>query len=233
MKKLLNTINNIKNNGILTPINIFTKKDENKIIKKILNSDKFKEIYPNTDKEKALSIIKCNFGLLASKEENNNYNHEFLVYDNGGSKEVFLYFEGSRARKWGIESEIIEINENQDIKEKFYKKSEEEQNKENLKLIFDTIESKIDNYIELVDDIEYFEKFIDGIVIYFTNGEVYQIFIDIDNKNNNNNNSIIVLDENINILYNSNDINYIIDNVINSVEGKNNYINNSKKYINL
>ena len=120
--------------------------------------------------------------------------------------------------------EFINIIENQDIKE--------EKNKENLKLIFDTIESKIDNYIELVDDIEYFEKFIDGIVIYFPNGEVYQIFVDIDNKTNNNN-SIIVLDENINILYNSNDINYIIDNVINSVEGKNNYINNSKKYINL
>ena len=117
MKELLNTINNIKNNGILTPINIFTKKDENKIIKKILNSDKFKEIYPNTDKEKALSIIKCNFGLLASKEENNNYNHEFLVYDNGGSKEVFLYFEGSRARKWSLESEIIEVEETKTYKD--------------------------------------------------------------------------------------------------------------------
>ncbi len=117
MNELLNTINNIKNNGILTPINIFTKKDENKIIKKILNSDKFKEIYPNTDKEKALSIIKCNFGLLASKEENNNYNHEFLVYDNGGSKEIFLYFEGSRARKWSLENEIIEVQETKTYKD--------------------------------------------------------------------------------------------------------------------
>lgn len=117
MNELLNTINNIKNNGILTPINIFTKKDENKIIKKILNSDKFKEIYPNTDKEKALSIIKCNFSLLASKEENNNYNHEFLVYDNGGSKEIFLYFEGSRARKWSLENEIIEVQETKTYKD--------------------------------------------------------------------------------------------------------------------
>lgn len=117
MNELLNTINNIKNNGILTPINIFTKKDENKIIKKILNSDKFKEIYPNTDKEKALSIIKCNFGLLASKEENNNYNHEFLVYDNGGSKEIFLYFKGSRARKWSLENEIIEVQETKTYKD--------------------------------------------------------------------------------------------------------------------
>lgn len=117
MNELLNTINNIKNNGILTPINIFTKKDENKIIKKILNSNKFKEIYPNTDKEKALSIIKCNFGLLASKEENNNYNHEFLVYDNGGSKEIFLYFEGSRARKWSLENEIIEVQETKTYKD--------------------------------------------------------------------------------------------------------------------
>ena len=57
MKELLNTINNIKNNGILTPINIFTKKDENKIIKKILNNNKFKEIYANADKTKALDII--------------------------------------------------------------------------------------------------------------------------------------------------------------------------------
>ena len=117
MNELLNTINNIKSNGILTPINIFTKKDENKIIKKILNSDKFKEIYPNTDKEKALSIIKCNFGLLASKEENNNYNHEFLAYDNGGSKEIFLYFEGSRARKWSLENEIIEVQETKTYKD--------------------------------------------------------------------------------------------------------------------
>lgn len=232
MKELLNAINNIKNNGSMTHINIFTKKDINKIINIVLKSEKFKNIYKGIEKSKAIDIFNSNFVLLVSKEENKNYNREFLVYDNGGSKEVFLYFEGSQARKWSIESEIIEINENQDIKEEFYKKSEEEQNKENLKLIFNTIESKIDNYIELVDDIEYFEKFIDGIVVYFLNGEVYQIFIDIDNKTNNNN-SIIVLDENINILYNSNDINYIIDNVINSVEGKNNYINNSKKYINL
>ena len=446
MKELLNTINNIKNNGVSTLVNIFTKKDENKIINKVLNTDKFKKIYKDIDKEKAINIFKSNFILLAAKEDNKNFNRDFIVYDNGGSKEVFLYFEGSRARKWSIEGELIEIkadteqeeqgkevktmnnkkelraifNENikghkeyileelkkynsgdlnfthkrinnkmieeytkyfvykdntfmavkpsesgypsgyyehikkydykvdhinkvilftdtevepmeegkkidnninieeyannlieslpieknrsaavyldyakengiktndknnigrkvlqvhlmkygvsnawykaaekkgvntkeelakvyfnelvkmlkekeKGIKEEFYNIDTvtEEQQKENLKLIFDTLESKIENYIEIVDDIEYFDKFINGIVLYFTNGESYQIFIDTDNKVNDNNN-FIVLDENINILYNSNDINYIIDNVIKSAEKKNYYINNSKEYI--
>ena len=125
-----------------------------------------------------------------------------------------------------------EVEEVEPIKEEFYNVDTvtEEQQKENLKLIFDTLESKIDNYIEIVDDIEYFDNFINGIILYFTNGESYQIFIDTDNKVNDNNN-FIVLDENINILYNSNDINYIIDNVIKSAEKKNYYINNSKEYI--
>ena len=452
MKELLNTINNIKNNGVSTLVNIFTKKDENKIINKVLNTDKFKKIYKDIDKEKAINIFKSNFILLAAKEDNKNFNRDFIVYDNGGSKEVFLYFEGSRARKWSIEGELIEIKAdteqqqgkevgkmnnkkelrpiyNEDIKghkeyifeqlEKYksgdlnfthkrinnkmieeytkyfvykdntfmavkpsesgypsgyydhvkqynyrvdhvnkvilftdsevgevqevepmgegqkidnninieeyannlieslpieknksavkyldyakenniktndknsierkvlqthlmrygvsnawYKAAEkkgvntkedlakvyfnelvkmlkekgikeefynvdtvtEEQQKENLKLIFDTLESKIDNYIKIVDDIEYFDNFINGIILYFTNGESYQIFIDIDNKINDNNNNFIVLDGNINILYNSNDINYVIDNVIKSAEEKNYYINNSKEYIRL
>ena len=129
-----------------------------------------------------------------------------------------------------------EVEEVEPIKEEFYnvdtttEEAKEEQQKKELKLIFDTLESKIDNYIEIVDDIEYFDNFINGIILYFTNGESYQIFIDTDNKVNDNNN-FIVLDENINILYNSNDINYIIDNVIKSAEKKNYYINNSKEYI--
>lgn len=105
MKELAN---NIKNNGITTLTRIFTKKDENKIIKKILNSNKFKNIYPDVDKEKALDIINSNFVLIASKEDNKNYNRDFIVYDNG-SKEVFLYFEAAREKKWSLESEIIEI----------------------------------------------------------------------------------------------------------------------------
>ena len=130
-----------------------------------------------------------------------------------------------------------EVEEVEPIKEEFYnvdtttEEAKEEQQKKELKLIFDTLESKIDNYIEIVDDIEYFDKFINGIILYFTNGESYQIFIDIDNKINDNNNNFIVLDENINILYNSNDIKYIIDNVIKSAQEKNYYINNSKEYI--
>ena len=131
----------------------------------------------------------------------------------------------------------VEEEPKKEIKEEFYnvdtttEEAKEEQQKKELKLIFDTLESKIDNYIEIVDDIEYFDKFINGIILYFTNGESYQIFIDIDNKINDNNNNFIVLDENINILYNSNDIKYIIDNVIKSAQEKNYYINNSKEYI--
>lgn len=133
------------------------------------------------------------------------------------------------------DSEVGEVQQ-EEIKEEFYnvdtttEEAKEEQQKKELKLIFDTLESKIDNYIEIVDDIEYFDNFINGIILYFTNGESYQIFIDTDNKVNDNNN-FIVLDENINILYNSNDIKYIIDNVIKSAQEKNYYINNSKEYI--
>ena len=132
------------------------------------------------------------------------------------------------------DSEVGEVQQ-EEIKEEFYNINTvtEEQQKENLKLIFDTLKSKIDNYVEMVDDIEYFDKFINGIILYFTNGESYQIFINTDNKVNNNNNNFIVLDENINILYNSNDVNYVIDNVIKSAEKKNYYINNSKEYIKL
>lgn len=109
MKELLNTINNIKNNGVSTLVNIFTKKDQDKIINKVLKTDKFKKIYKDIDKEKAINIFKSNFILLAAKEDNKNFNRDFIVYDNGGSKEVFLCFEGSRARKWSIEGELIEI----------------------------------------------------------------------------------------------------------------------------
>lgn len=113
MKELAN---NIKNNGITTLTRIFTKKDENKIIKEILNNNKFKNIYPNVDKAKAFDIINSNFVLIASKEDNKNYNRDFIVYDNG-SKEIFLYFEASRNKKWSLESEIIEVTETPEVPE--------------------------------------------------------------------------------------------------------------------
>lgn len=166
------------------------------------------------------------FKELQNKTDKMFYKYENIIKSNRNNSIIKNAYNRDKARMW----EILRSVDDVELFLKELKKEKEEQNKENLKLIFDTIENKIDNYIELVDDIEYFEKFIDGIVIYFSNGEVYQIFIDIDNKNNNNN-SIIVLDENINILYNSNDINYIIDNVIKSAQEKNHYINNSKEYI--
>lgn len=111
----------------------------------------------------------------------------------------------------------------------------EEQEKENLKILYNLLKSKINNYIEIVDDIEYYNNFIDGIIIYFPNGETFQIFKDINNKISQDN-SIIVLNENLSILYKSTNILYIINNIIESVEEKNNIIkdnDNNNRYVNL
>lgn len=96
-----------------------------------------------------------------------------------------------------------------------------------LNYIYKTLENKINNYIEIVDDIEYFDSFVEGIIVHFSTGECLQVFYDIDNKINDINNNIIVLDENLNIKINSNNINYIINNVISIVEEKNKNINNN------
>ena len=214
-----------------------------------------------TDKEiEEVELIKNNLGgenMNINKEryfKSMNPGHKNFIIING-DKATIKHLEGSKV--WEVkERDIIKDlghkNENayikhlkkfnyvevkEPIKKEFYSNNKEvepvapaEQEKESLKIIYNALESKINNYIELVNDIEYFNNLIDGIVIYFPNGEVYQIFIDMDNKVNNNNN-FIVLDENINILYNSNDINYIIDNVIKSAQEKNDYINNSNEYI--
>lgn len=192
------------------------------------------------------ALKRYNLGIKRSLDFYNSIDEQIEKYKNNNSHLYNYYIdkkeeykkdlEKSKEAKENFINNILPnytiIEDVEPIKEEFYNIDTvtEEQQKENLKLIFDTLESKIDNYIEIVDDIEYFDNFINGIILYFTNGESYQIFIDTDNKVNDNNN-FIVLDENINILYNSNDINYIIDNVIKSVEKKNYYINNSKEYI--
>ena len=192
------------------------------------------------------ALKRYNLGIKRSLDFYNSIDEQIEKYKNNNSHLYNYYIdkkeeykkdlEKSKEAKENFINNILPnytiIEDVEPIKEEFYNIDTvtEEQQKENLKLIFDTLESKIDNYIEIVDDIEYFDNFINGIILYFTNGESYQIFIDTDNKVNDNNN-FIVLDENINILYNSNDINYIIDNVIKSAEKKNYYINNSKEYI--
>ena len=172
MKELLNTINNIKNNGVSTLVNIFTKKDQDKIINKVLNTDKFKKIYKDIDKEKAIDIFNSNFIILASKEDNKNFNRDFIIYDNGGSKEIFLYFEGSRARKWSIEGELIEIKADAE--------AEEIQDRQ-LEILNKQIKSNTINYcfraIKEVNYIKAYNYYIDNIE-YFNNNYDFKLTID-------------------------------------------------------
>ena len=172
MKELLNTINNIKNNGVSTLVNIFTKKDQDKIINKVLNTDKFKKIYKDIDKEKAIDIFNSNFIILASKEDNKNFNRDFIIYDNGGSKEIFLYFEGSRARKWSIEGELIEIKADAE--------AEEIQDRQ-LEILNKQIKNNAINYcfraIKEVNHIKAYNYYIDNIE-YFNNNYDFKLTID-------------------------------------------------------
>ena len=46
-----------------------------------------------------------------------------------------------------------------------------------LKKLYNLLKNKINNYIEIVDDIEYYNSFNKGIIIYFPNGECYQILV--------------------------------------------------------
>lgn len=61
------------------------------------------------------------------------------------------------------------------------------------------IYNELNGYFDvmLVNDLEYYDKLIEGLVILTDNGEI-QVFKDIDNKESNNN-SYIILDSNFNI----------------------------------
>lgn len=78
-----------------------------------------------------------------------------------------------------------------------------------MEKIYNELKKKINN-IELVDDIEYYDNWVEGIIVYFPNGECLQIFKDIDNKVSNNNN-YIVLDPYFNIALNTISENEIIN----------------------
>ena len=74
--------------------------------------------------------------------------------------------------------------------------------------------NKFNVNMELVDDIYYKGNFIDGIVIYFPNGETFQVFKDEDNKYK-------FINENLAVILISDDINETIEKILIYVENKN------------
>lgn len=68
--------------------------------------------------------------------------------------------------------------------------------------------------MELVDDIYYKGNFIDGIVIYFPNGETFQVFKDEDNKYK-------FINENLAVILISDDVNETIEKILIYIENKN------------
>ena len=74
--------------------------------------------------------------------------------------------------------------------------------------------NKFNVNMELVDDIYYKGNFIDGIVIYFPNGETFQVFKDEDNKYR-------FINENLAVILISDDINETIEKILIYVENKN------------
>ena len=74
--------------------------------------------------------------------------------------------------------------------------------------------NKFDVNMELVDDIYYKGNFIDGIVIYFPNGETFQVFKDEDNKYR-------FINENLAVILISDDLNETIEKILIYVENKN------------
>lgn len=73
--------------------------------------------------------------------------------------------------------------------------------------------NKFNVNMELVDDIYYKGSFIDGIVIYFPNGETFQVFKDEDNKYK-------FVNENLAVILISDDINETIEKILIYVENK-------------
>ena len=74
--------------------------------------------------------------------------------------------------------------------------------------------NKFNVNMELVDDIYYKGNFIDGIVIYFPNGETFQVFKDEDNKYK-------FINENLAVILISEDINETIEKILIYIENKN------------
>ena len=74
--------------------------------------------------------------------------------------------------------------------------------------------NKFNVNMELVDDIYYKGDFIDGIVIYFPNGETFQVFKDEDNKYR-------FINENLAVILISDDINETIEKILIYIENKN------------
>ena len=74
--------------------------------------------------------------------------------------------------------------------------------------------NKFNVNMELVDDIYYKGNFIDGIVIYFPNGETFQVFKDEDNKYK-------FVNENLAVILISDDINKTIEKILICIENKN------------
>ena len=68
--------------------------------------------------------------------------------------------------------------------------------------------------MELVDDIYYKDNFIDGIVIYFPNGETFQVFKDEENKYR-------FINENLAVILISDDVNETIEKILICIENKN------------
>ena len=77
--------------------------------------------------------------------------------------------------------------------------------------------NKFNVNIELVDDIYYKGNFIDGIVIYFPNGETFQVFKDEENKYR-------LQNENLAEVLISDNINETIEKILLYVENKNHEI---------
>ena len=67
--------------------------------------------------------------------------------------------------------------------------------------------NKFNVNMELVDDIYYKGNFIDGIVIYFPNGETFQVFKDEDNKYR-------FINENLAVILISDDVNETIEKIV-------------------
>ena len=74
--------------------------------------------------------------------------------------------------------------------------------------------NKFDVNMELVDDIYYKGNFIDGIVIYFPNGETFQVFKDEENKYR-------FINENLAVVLISDDVNETIEKILVYIENKN------------
>ena len=68
--------------------------------------------------------------------------------------------------------------------------------------------------MELVDDIYYKGNFIDGIVIYFPNGETFQVFKDEENKYR-------FINENLAVVLISDDVNETIEKILVYIKNKN------------